>query len=257
MKTRGVALVAIGLTAACFSQGSAQNASACAPKNFQYQKRSNQAYYQNNQQYQRTYPFNVSANNFELSRPMPNIMVARWPNRQRPLTVYIDNGRGVQGYRPEFHDLALAALSEWSDATNGKLQFQLVANPNHANITLVWSDTVAGNQEVFEAGNTITTTSINHRSGEVSISHAHINLLTQVGGMSFSDMEIKKVALHEIGHALGIQGHSPNPADIMYAVTSREQGPQLSRQDINAINQIYSGNSVANLGQPNGNIRRN
>ena len=31
-----------------------------------------------------------------------------------------------------------------------------------------------------------------------------------------SDKDIKSVSLHEIGHALGLDGHSPNPADIMF-----------------------------------------
>ncbi|MBC7999222.1 MAG: matrixin family metalloprotease [Leptolyngbya sp.] len=260
MKKRGIAFAAVALLSAYCSASFAPNANACVDKNHRTETRStqgNQAYYSDRQQYQRSYPFNSAANNFQFSRPVPRTMVARWSPQKLPLAVYIDSGRGIDGFRPVFPELAMEALNEWSDASNGKLQFQLVSNPNHADITLAWSDTVSGNQEVFEAGNTITTTSYNGRTGDVSISHAHINLLTQVGGNSFSDIEIKKVALHEIGHAIGIQGHSPNPADIMYAVTSRAQQPQLSPQDISAINQIYSSNSVANLNQQYGGMRRN
>lgn len=260
MKKRGIAFVAIALLSAYCSQGFAQEAKACGDKNHRSETRNtqrNQAYYSDRQHYQRSYPFNSAANNFQFSRPVPRMMVARWSPQKLPLAVYIDSGRGIDGFRPVFQELAMEAFNEWSAASNGKLQFHLVSNPNHADITLAWSDTVSGNQEVFEAGNTITTTSINGRTGAVSISHAHINLLTQVGGNPFSDLEIKKVALHEIGHAIGIQGHSPNPADIMYAVTSRAQQPQLSPQDISAINQIYNSNSVANLNQQNGGMRRN
>ncbi|MFH0702821.1 MAG: matrixin family metalloprotease [bacterium] len=48
--------------------------------------------------------------------------------------------------------------------------------------------------------------------------------------------KIKQIATHQMGHALGIFGHSPDPNDIMY---SNFTVMQLSERDINTIKEIY------------------
>jgi predicted Zn-dependent protease len=45
-------------------------------------------------------------------------------------------------------------------------------------------------------------------------------------------------ARHELGHALGIWGHSRNPADVMYFAQVRLP-PGISAQDINTLKRVY------------------
>ncbi|HEY9825072.1 MAG TPA: matrixin family metalloprotease [Stenomitos sp.] len=45
-------------------------------------------------------------------------------------------------------------------------------------------------------------------------------------------------ARHELGHALGIWGHSPNPNDTMYFAQVR-QPPAISVRDINTLKRVY------------------
>jgi predicted Zn-dependent protease len=45
--------------------------------------------------------------------------------------------------------------------------------------------------------------------------------------------------LHEMGHALGIWGHSPDPGDTMYARVTHET-PQLSDRDRNTLRKLYA-----------------
>lgn len=52
-----------------------------------------------------------------------------------------------------------------------------------------------------------------------------------------ADVDFYSVALHELGHALGL-GHSDSPSDVMYAYYRR--ATQLAQGDIAAIRQLYA-----------------
>lgn len=51
--------------------------------------------------------------------------------------------------------------------------------------------------------------------------------------------ELLSVIIHEIGHALGIHGHSKNKNDLMFPDASNYQNCSLSDRDINTLYEIY------------------
>jgi len=57
----------------------------------------------------------------------------------------------------------------------------------------------------------------------------------------FSESEVKRAYLHEVGHAFGIAGHSSEPADIMFFAVRKNQSPHLSERDVATINHLYGG----------------
>jgi predicted Zn-dependent protease len=58
---------------------------------------------------------------------------------------------------------------------------------------------------------------------------------------------LQAAARHELGHALGIWGHSPNPDDALYYSQVR-QPPAISPRDINTLRRIYQ--QPTHLGWP-------
>jgi predicted Zn-dependent protease len=46
------------------------------------------------------------------------------------------------------------------------------------------------------------------------------------------------VARHELGHAIGLWGHSPNPEDIMYFSTVKNP-PLISSRDLQTLYRVY------------------
>ena len=137
--------------------------------------------------------------------------------------------------------MVMDSLDEWTRVSSGRIRFQLVGNPNVADIHVSWQPQldVSGNRS--ELGNTVT---VSRRSpfSEVGIlERAQVRLLSMFRGRSFTAQQMKMISLHEIGHALGLQGHSPDPHDIMHASTTSltMQRPILSQRDINTLNRLY------------------
>jgi len=48
---------------------------------------------------------------------------------------------------------------------------------------------------------------------------------------------LKNIATHELGHALGMLGHSANKTDMMYPIT--DEHSRISQRDINTVTRLY------------------
>jgi predicted Zn-dependent protease len=164
----------------------------------------------------------------------------RWGESHLPLKVFIASGQNVPGYRENFDSIMGSALDEWATTSNERINWQRVNSPEQANIAITWTAARTERPEGTEAGLTKTTTRMNPVTREGVIAKVNMHIVTQLPGRTFSDAEIRKTCLHEVGHALGLQGHSSNPGDIMYYAISPRQKATLTNRDRATINQLYS-----------------
>ncbi len=154
--------------------------------------------------------------------------LVRWNKRE--INVYVANTK----YKNALYD----ALSEYNKVFNGFFVFSL-SNAGNADITIEVVDKFDSNEKSNE--NYMAGITNNVFSGKNELSAARIRLLSvkPFSNKKVSDYEIYTVLMHELGHALGIIGHSPNKKDVMYAFSESSKGV-LTHRDINTIKMMYS-----------------
>lgn len=158
-----------------------------------------------------------------------------------PVKVYMDPAPGATA--AQLQDDVKDGFETWTKVTGNKLRFEFVSTKNNADITVSWVTSASALADPTEAGEANVSYG-SHVKGKTTlkspgyISHAKMKFMTQdINHHAWRPGELRLVALHEIGHAIGIFGHSPNAHDIMF----RQKGaPELSQRDINTVNMLYA-----------------
>lgn len=155
--------------------------------------------------------------------------VQRWNDTNPTLNVYLQADTSIPGWHPSLIPLVKDAFSEWQQALNNRIRFVYTTDFNQSDIVVKWEAKAkglqVGHQNIQWTDNTLTDADI------------HI-ALSNPQGRRLNELELKYVALHEIGHVLGIRGHSSDPADVMYATLQPKQA-RLSPRDITTIRALY------------------
>ena len=171
--------------------------------------------------------------------------IMRWDTETFPIKIIIldnSNKPSPQYYRTQI----LKAFSQWN-VSAGFLKFAVVNREKDANITIkiesIPENTCEGNICKYVAGFTLP-----EYNGKILKKMSITLYSTDPFGNFFSDKEIYNTILHEIGHALGIMGHSYNSEDLMYMEQNNNSNiysqhkssfQYLSSKDINTIKLLY------------------
>jgi hypothetical protein len=167
-------------------------------------------------------------------------ILKRWPDRSAdPVRVYLPAST-VRGYTPEHRQAVAEALTRWQRASAIPVVFQLVRDSAQADVRVVWI-------ERFRI----------QRAGQADVVWNALGWLVRgtltlathsPEGVPLSPEETYTVALHEIGHLLGL-GHSDDPTDLMYPSTTIHD---LTLRDKRTISLLYAlpPGSVRDPGRP-------
>lgn len=154
-------------------------------------------------------------------------IVRRWADRTNdPIRVWIQPGGGIASWDNTFPAMAREALDEW--VTVGlPIRFALVADSAAAEMTVLWAEKL-GNDE---SGRTVWWS-----TSKGWITRARVTLSTYASdGMPQTPKALRAVALHELGHALGLS-HSTDARNIMAPWV---EVAELSDADRNTANMLY------------------
>ncbi|UCD23624.1 MAG: matrixin family metalloprotease [Gemmatimonadota bacterium] len=138
-------------------------------------------------------------------------MLRRWRDRSaEPVTVFISAGR-VPGYSEDLRSAVREAFVRWERVGAIPVVFSFVRDSTQAEVEVKWIESF-----------TI------RRTGQAEVTwdpsgwlvRGLLTIATHFDdGRAVSREVVNTVALHEIGHLLGL-GHSDDPADLMYPATS-------------------------------------
>ena len=176
----------------------------------------------------------------------------RWSDKHMPLKVFIDPngdpeepeaesdffpGEKIKKHSARNDNVLKSSFYDWAKALNQKVNFIFVNDSEKADIRCHWTNdpkklgdgTENGETLVRMAGETLVSAEMNIRERETE------------GAFPFSENLVTTTCRHEVGHALGLTGHSPNPQDVMFfSVPLADVERKISGRDAATMMKIYS-----------------
>lgn len=150
----------------------------------------------------------------------------RWPDRRDyAISVWVQESK-LNGYTPEHAYTVRAAFENWGES-GVPVQYNFVADSSSAEVHVIWTDR-------FNEQTTGRTSRISDEDGWITEGRI-VLALHQPDGVQLTRDEVRAIALHEVGHLIGLD-HTSDSTSIM---ASRVRVSELSEADQATARLIY------------------
>ena len=141
----------------------------------------------------------------------------------------------------EYTDTVKQAFENWQNATNGVIKFQEVQNPKVAQIGVTFVEHL---DQKYTKNNPNLSAVVTPVFKDIKLEKMDIEMKrVDAYSREYTSDKLLSLAQHEIGHALGLWGHSANEDDVMYysgdMVDHTTVAKELSNRDINTVLLLY------------------
>ena len=193
-----------------------------------------------------------------LAPPPALLVFCRWKESDFPLAVYVEPPEippelalDLTGRDPEDYVAAVErAFLLWESGLEGLVRFERAPNARSADLVLrLTAEPIdADDPGIQVLGTTPLGGACRVLRGAAGDDQLAVRFEVPELRVHVADEfslllpdQVERIALHEIGHALGMRTHSPIPADLMYPVV-RDRLPrgELGTEDVNSFLSLYS-----------------
>ena len=154
--------------------------------------------------------------------------------KNQPILIYIPKN--------EYYDAITQAFVTYNNQFKGLISFNTVKNPNKAQIRIVLTDDFGNQSDIHDAiglGRPLRF----DKDGNIVYSEVAILTKNKYNNEKMPLTIVYNTMLHELGHALGILGHSQDSGDVMYKEITPKYHYDLmsfSDRDIETFKILYS-----------------
>lgn len=205
--------------------------------------------------------------------PLPDgaqaLVACRWPDAAFPLRYFVAppeipealEGEGSAPSPADYVSAVDEAFAAWQKAIGRPVSFTRVARPEDASVeirllaqvNLVEEGAVLGVVRGESARCRVTAPGPTPDRVEISFAPSEATLYVADSVGLLTKRQVRAVALHEIGHLLGVSGqHSPLAGDVMYPVAGDRRIEALSEHDRGSLRALYAvppGSVFARVGE--------
>jgi hypothetical protein len=184
------------------------------------------------------------------------LVFCHWEAEDMPLEVWIEPPRGLDAFEekpnppdaPRYVAAVERALATWERDLDGAVRFAAASRPADADLQIrLLGERAPETEDVRIYGTADVSDSCRTLGGEpntrLDVRYQVRDLRLYVAdahGPLLPD-QVEGIARHEIGHALGMRGHSPIPADLMFEeADDRRDREGLGLPDVNSFLSLYA-----------------